>query len=119
MVLLKDNLYQPQSFCSDNGLNTKNVKRPLRKWQTRAGMLNDACGDGDKKSNKAVDVGGNRKSRFTVQCGLEQILEQSVQCCVYSSNFSLRFFLSFSGLLIFSCIHKIRHKAHCKFLGHS
>ena len=28
-IVLKDNLYQPQSLCSDNGLNTKNVKRPF------------------------------------------------------------------------------------------
>lgn len=72
-TLLKDNLYQPQSFCSDNGLNTKNVKRPLREWQTRAGMLSDACGDCNKKSNNAVDVGGDRKPMFTLQCGLAQI----------------------------------------------
>lgn len=36
-ILLKDNFYQLQSLCSDNGLNIRNVKRPFPVWQARAG----------------------------------------------------------------------------------
>lgn len=79
-ILLKDNFYQPQSLCSDNGLNTKNVKRPFGVWQTRAGTLNDACCECHTTSNRAGDAEGDRKPTFTLQCGLAQISERSVQC---------------------------------------